>query len=111
MNIHVSVERSATELSTVKWRNRRFKPRCDILKEVIAGSIWMQLDLPEDVSRSELETFAHDLVSRINADASENAVENDLGALQADQFCKPIRANVIRELARLTILTVKRASI
>src|SRR5580658_3288195 len=48
-------------------RKSRFNPRLEILDEVVAGFLWMQLDLPEDTSRSELESFAHRLVAHIRA--------------------------------------------
>jgi len=107
MNMHVSLDKGAAGFGPGKWGKRRFKPRCDILNEVVAGLIWIQLDLPENVSRYELETFAYRLVQRIIANASVRAVEEELTFLQRDQFCRPVKEAVIRELARRTISAVK----
>jgi len=105
MNMHVSLHKGAAGFGS--GGKRRFKPRCDILNEVVAGLIWIQLDLPENVSRYELETFAYRLVQRIIANASVRAVEEELTFLQRDQFCRPVKEAVIRELARRTISAVK----
>ena len=105
MTMHVSLDKGAAGFGS--GGKRRFKPRCDILNEVVAGLIWIQLDLPENVSRYELETFAYRLVQRIIANASVRAVEEELTFLQRDQFCRPIKEAVIRELARRTISAVK----
>jgi hypothetical protein len=107
MNMHVSLDKGAARFGPGKWSKRRFKPRCDILNEVVAGLIWIQLDLPENVSRTELETVAYRLVQRIIANASVRAVEDELTFLQRDQFCRPVKAEVIRELAQRTISAVK----
>ena len=64
----------------------KFNPRASILDEVVAGLLWMTLDLPQDVSRPELETFAHQLVTRIKFGASEAMVESEIAFLQSDQF-------------------------
>jgi hypothetical protein len=105
MNMHVSLDKGAAGFGS--GSKRRFKPRCDILNEVVAGLIWIQLDLPENVSRSELETFAYRLVQRILANASIHAVEDELTFLQRDQFCRPAKVEVIRQLARRTMSAVK----
>jgi len=107
MNMHVSLDKGGAEFGPGKWGKRRFKPRCDILNEVVAGLIWIQLDLPENVSRSELETVAHRLVQRIIANASVRAVEDELTFLQRDQFCRSVKPEVIRELARRIMSAVK----
>ena len=105
MTMHVSLDKGAAGFGS--GGKRRFKPRCDILNEVVAGLIWIQLDLPENVSRNELERAACRLVQRIIANASVRAVEDELTFLQRDQFCRPVKEAVIRELARRTISAVK----
>ena len=109
--MHVSMESAATEFSRGKWGKRRFNPRSDILKEVVAGFIWIELDLSKTVTRAELETVAHRLVQRINADASARMVEDELVFLQRDQFCRPVQMEVIRDLVRQTVSTVKGSSV
>ena len=78
-----------------------------MLEEVIAGFIWMQLDLPADVSRAELERFARHLILRIDADASQAAVEDELIILQRDQFGRPVKHDIIRALAQRASFSVK----
>ena len=87
-------------------RKARFNPRLDILDEVVAGFLWMQLDLPEDTSRSELESFAHRLVGRIQAGDGEAAIAGEIAGLQLGQLCRPANPFVVRQLARRAINTV-----
>jgi hypothetical protein len=90
-------------------RKARFNPRLGILDEVIAGFLWMQLDLPEDTSRSELESFAHRLVGRIQAGDGETAIAGEIAGLQFGQFCRPANPFVVRQIARRAIATVSAA--
>ncbi|MDB5734847.1 MAG: hypothetical protein JWP16_2504 [Alphaproteobacteria bacterium] len=80
-----------------------------ILNEVIAGFLWMEMDLPQNVSRDEVEELASRLISRIKADADEQVIEYDLARFQLNQFCKPVKPLNLRELARRAVVTVKAA--
>ena len=71
--------------------------------------MWMQLDLPEDVSRIELEDFAHHMVTRIHAGAGEASVATHIVELQLEQFCRHPNLPVIRELARRSMIAVRGA--
>ena len=77
----------------------KFNPRASILDEVVAGLLWMTLDLPEDVSRPELETCAHQLVAQIRFGASEAAIESELAFLQSDQLGRRANQGAIHDLA------------
>jgi len=88
-------------------RRLRYHPRSDILDEVIAGFIWMDLNLPDDASLPELESFAHRLIARIRSNASQAAVESELTVLQKVQFCGAADPAVIRSLASRFIAIVK----
>jgi len=90
-------------------RKARFNPRLGILDEVVAGFLWMQLDLPEDTSRSELESFAHRLVGRIQAGDGEAAIAGEIAGLQSGQLCRPANPFVVRQLARRAINAVSGA--
>ena len=68
------------------------------MDEVVAGLLWMALDLPQDVSRFELEDFAHRLVSRIRFGASEAAVEREIVGLQCSQLGRPANPPAIHRL-------------
>jgi hypothetical protein len=87
-------------------RKSRFNPRLEILDEVVAGFLWMQLDLPEDISRSELEGFAHRLVGRIQAGDGEAAIAGEIAGLQLSQLCRPANPFVTYQLARRAIAAV-----
>jgi hypothetical protein len=80
-----------------------------ILNEVIAGFLWMEMDLPQNVSRDEVEELASRLISRIRADADEQVIEYDLTRFQLNQFCKPVKPLNLRELAKRAVVTVKAA--
>ena len=85
----------------------KFNPRADILDEVVAGLLWMTLDLPQDVSRPELEGFAHQLVARIRFGASENAIETEIAFLQCEQLGRPANRDAIHALAARVFGAVK----
>lgn len=77
----------------------KFNPRAEILDEVVAGLLWMTLNLPQDVSRLELEGFAHQLVSRIRIGANAAAVEREIVGLQCGQLGRPANPAAIHGLA------------
>jgi hypothetical protein len=86
-------------------RKIRFNPRADVLDEVVAGFLWMQLNLPERVSRTEIQQFAHRLVTRIKARADQSEVEREIRDLQY-QFCRPADPAAISDLARRSLMAV-----
>jgi hypothetical protein len=90
-------------------RRVKFHPRREILDEVVAGFLWMQLNLPEDVSRDELEAFARRLIVRIAAGASQAATESEIAALQRSQFCRPVDPATVCSLAMRSMAAVKSA--
>ena len=58
MNIRVAIAQLEPVRRTATPPHRsKFNPRAEILDEVVAGLLWMTLDLPQDVSRPELEDF------------------------------------------------------
>ena len=98
---------NAPQLSSL--RRIKFHPRQDILDEVVAGLLWMQLDLPRDVCRDEIEGFARRLVARIRGGAPEASIAAEIAALQAGRFCGHANLPVIRDLARRSMLAVRGA--
>ena len=101
MNIRVPLQNlhPARRAPIVHAHKAKFNPRADILNEVVAGLLWMTLDLPQDVSRLELETVAHRLVSQIKFGAGETVVESEIAVLQSDQLGRPANLDVIHGLA------------
>lgn len=84
----------------------KFHPRLAILDEVIAGLLWMQLDLPDDTTRDEMEVLAHRLVTRIRAGASEATIAVEIAGLQSAQLGRPANLPFIRDLAGRAIAIV-----
>jgi hypothetical protein len=109
MNIRVNLRalHSSGPPPAAHVHKTRFNPRADILDEVVAGLLWMTLDLPADVSRQELEAFAHDLVGRIKYGAADTIVENEIVFLQSDQFGRPANQDAIRGVAGRIVCAVK----
>ena len=74
---------------------------------MIAGLLWMALDLPPDVSRPELESFAHKLVAHIRFGSGAPAIESEIAFLQCEQLGRRANRDAIRELAIRIVATVK----
>ena len=90
---------------TAKARpSRGFAP--ELVDQVVAGLLWMSLDLPDDVSRPEMEMLAHRLVLRIRADTDKAALEQDVALLQLEQFCRPPNFPAIRDVVRRAVNAV-----
>ena len=110
MNIRIAPASFEPVRRTRAFAHRtKFNPRADILDEVVAGLLWMALDLPEDVSRPELEIFAHQLVARIRFGASKCGIESELAFLQSEQLGRPVNRDAIAELAGRVFGAVKGA--
>jgi hypothetical protein len=109
MNIRVALPglRPARLAGPSHAHKTKFNPRADILDEVVAGLLWMTLDLPQDVSRPELETFAHQLVARIKFGASETAIETEIAFLQSGQLGRPVDPQAVHGLAGRVMSTVR----
>ncbi len=90
-------------------RRTRFHPRLDLLDEVVAGLLWLQMDVPGDVSRGEIEEIAHQLVTRIRANTGEDVIESELLVLQGLQFCRPANRALLQALARRLVRVVRAA--
>ena len=111
MNMRVTVQslRALRPAPPAHAQKTRFNPRSDILDEVVAGLLWMTLDLPQDASRAELEAFAHQLVARIGFGASETAIESEIIFLQSGQLGCPADHDAIHALAGRIMSTVRGA--
>ncbi len=107
MNIQVSRRTlEAGAAAHYPLRKKRFCSRVSLLDEIVAGFLWMHLDLPEDVTRDEIESFARHVIVRINFGADEAAVERELAMFQFNQFCRPVKRDIVRALARRSIAAV-----
>jgi hypothetical protein len=80
-------------------QKRNYHRRNELMVEVIAGWLWMQLNLPNDITRVEMESYARKLVGQIRVGPRDLAVAGLIAALQADQLCRPARLPGLRELA------------
>ena len=107
MNIRIAPQSFAPVRRTAPAHRTKFNPRADILDEVVAGLLWMALDLPQDVSRPELEDIARQLVARIRFGAGKSAIEDEIVFLQSEQLGRPADRDAIQELAGRVIGAVK----
>jgi hypothetical protein len=80
----------------------------DVLAEAVAGLFWMHLNLPEDISGTELEGYADAIISSIQGGAAELAIEQRLKALQTAQLCQPLNLLAISLLTKRIFAVVKR---
>ena len=78
--------------------SRGFAFTPDLMDQVVAGFLWMSLNLPEDVSRREMEDVAHQLVLRIRANTDRTVLERAVALLQLEQFCRPPNFVAIRDV-------------
>jgi hypothetical protein len=104
MNVQLKPNAFHRTANTRPLRGFAFMP--GLLDQVVAGLLWMSLDLPEDVSRREMEMLAHQLVLRIRAGADETALERDVALLQLEQFSRPPNPAAIRDLVRRALNAV-----
>jgi hypothetical protein len=109
MNIRVTVPglHAPRPAAAPPAHKTKFNPRADILDEVVAGLLWMTLDLPQDISRPELEVFAHQLVARIKFGASETAIQSEITFLQSDQLGRPANHEAIHGLSGRVMSAVR----
>lgn len=78
----------------------------DLIDQVVAGLLWISLDLPEDVSRREMEMMAHRLVTRIKAGMPDSELEQEVAFLQLRQFSRTPNHAAIRGLIRRAVNAV-----
>ena len=108
MNIRIAPSSLEPVRRTGPYTHRtKFNPRADILDEVVAGLLWMALDLPQDVSRPELEDFAHQLVARVRFGANACMLESEIALLQSEQLGRPANRDAIHDLAGRVIGAIK----
>jgi|SRR5579859_6239353 len=86
---------------------RQGRCRQEVLDEVVAGFLWIYLDLPADITRVEIEHLTRGLISRIRTGADEAAITLALITHQRCEYDRPADANVIRKLARRIVAAVK----
>jgi hypothetical protein len=79
---------------------RRELERSAIASEVIAGFLWMSLDLPDDVSLNEILTFATHLQVLARTGVAEHLLITQLNQLQREQFLLGASPERMKTLAR-----------
>ena len=79
----------APSLRPAHGAKTKFHPRMELLDEVVAGLLWMQLDLPDDTTRDEMEKLAHRLVLRIQGGANEARSRWKLRACRTASWAAP----------------------
>lgn len=83
--------------------------KSDILSEMVAAWLWMQLTLPADISREEMEACAATLIEAARWGAQEAAIEQKLKTLQTEQFVQPLNILAVKQLARKICDATRRA--
>ena len=87
--------------------HRRYAPKRNVLLEVVAGFLWLYLDLPADLTREELDMAAEQLVSNVLANGEEMALVAELARIQCNQFCGVANQRNLEFLARRTLSLVR----
>lgn len=78
-----------------------------IVREAVAGLIWLYLDLPDDASRLEVEWCAGQIIASMLNGGTEDSLEKTIRSLQAACFCEISSASAIRALARRCAATTR----
>ena len=104
MNVQLRPDRFRRAADARPYRGLPFAP--DLMDQVVAGLLWMSLDLPDDVSRREIETLAHHLVLRIRTNVAPPALEQDIALVQLEQFSRPPNFSAIRDVVRRAVHAV-----
>ena len=108
MELSVAHSRFAGLRPALKSRSVAKDPRAEILKEVVAGLLWMAFDPPEDTPRSELESIAAHLIGRIQSHACRHVIEAEIRHVQRHQFCRISPPAFVTQLVeRMTALVEK----
>jgi len=81
----------------------RYNPRRDMTDEALAGLLWMSLDVPEDTTLDEMKSVAQQLGQLIRCGAGAALVESQLDYWQRLHFCRFVKADQLRALARRAI--------
>jgi hypothetical protein len=87
--------------------HRRYAPKRDILLEVVAGFLWLYLDLPADLTREELNAVATRLVTNVLSNGEERALIAELARIQCKQFCGLANQENLEFLAKRTLSLVR----
>jgi len=83
----------------LRCRKRRYAPRRDVLCEVVAGFLWMALEIPKDFSKEDIEDIALRLIAKIRAGSTAAQVEREMLALQRSHLHRFGNAQNIRLIA------------
>lgn len=76
----------------------------NVLREIIAGYIWLYLNVPNDASSAEIEEYAGILINRIRSGASEDTLVSEMRALQVQRLCQISNVSSISSLIKRTTL-------
>ena len=77
-------------LAAQSIRHGRPDRRQRLANEVVAGFLWMSLDLPDDTNLHEIKQLALDLGQRIRSGGNESVIAAQLEYVQRNQFCRPV---------------------
>ena len=98
----------ASCLAPMQLRTGREISRTHILNQIIAGIMWLSLDLPTDVSREELEALAHRLIALIRAGPRGSSIKTEFQILYVETFNRSTDASRIQCLIQRAESIVRR---
>ena len=70
----------------LRYRKRRYAPRRNLLCEVVAGFLWMALEIPKEFSKEDVEDIAIRLIAKIRAGSTASQIEQEMLALQRSRL-------------------------
>src|SRR5688572_15141712 len=108
MNLHLAPGALLSAHSHSRAPSRhKFNPRRKLVEEVVAGFLWMMLDIPEDTTLDEVTSLAQQLVTRIQQGDDEALIQAWLDNMQRHHLCRPADAAMLRDLACRAVTLVK----
>src|SRR5579864_5738305 len=108
MNAPASFANASIGFAAAKPRVAPSDIRFDILKEIVAGVLWMALDPPDETPLSELEFIAARLITRIQRNTSPQVIEAEIGYMLRHQFGQLIAPAVVSSLVTRIVAVVGR---
>src|SRR5579862_2404321 len=108
MNVPAASANFSIGISAEKPWAAPYDTRFEILKEIVAGILWMALDPPDETPLSEFEFIAARLIKRIQRNTSPQVIEAEIGYMLRHQFCQLIAPTAISGLVTRIVAVVGR---
>ena len=86
---------------------RRYCPRRDLLCEIVAGLLWIALEIPEEFSRKDVEAVARSLIGKVKAGCGVERIEQEMLRLQRFQLCRIGEADRHRAVVQRLVAAIR----